>query len=119
MKRLYLADRLKVIVSILVLLNLASVFSSWLEDAYSHWHWLIPIAAIVVSVLLIRGFQLPIYVMKQTENVLDEMIQGQYTSRITQVPWMGEAGHIAWNLNESLDQLETFFREVRTSFELV
>ncbi|PUB90787.1 MAG: chemotaxis protein, partial [gamma proteobacterium symbiont of Ctena orbiculata] len=24
-----------------------------------------------------------------------------------------------WNLNESLDQLETFFREVKTSFELV
>ena len=119
MKRLYLADRLKIIVAILVILNLASVASAWLGDGYSHWHWLIPVAAIIVSVLFVRGFYLPIYVMKQTENVLDEMIQGQYTSRITQVPWMGEAGHIAWNLNESLDQLETFFREVRTSFELV
>ncbi len=119
MKRLYLADRLKIIVAILLILNIASVVGSWLGDGYHHWHWLIPIAAVIVSFLLVRGFNLPLYVMKQTEDVLDEMIQGQFSSRITQVPWMGEAGHIAWNLNESLDQLETFFREVRTSFELV
>jgi methyl-accepting chemotaxis protein len=63
--------------------------------------------------------KMPFHVMKQTEHVLDEMLEGQFSSRITEVPWMGEAGHIAWNLNESLDQLETFFREVKTSFELV
>ena len=119
MKRLYLADRLKVIVLIMVMLNVASVGSAWFGGGHSYWHWLIPMAAIVIGILFVRGFQLPIYVMKQTENVLDEMIQGQYSSRITRVPWMGEAGHIAWNLNESLDQLETFFREVRTSFEQV
>ncbi len=119
MKRLYLAARLKVIVAILVLLVLSSVAASMLGGGYHHWHWLIPLAALAVAVILNFGMKMPFYVLKQTEQVLDEMLDGQFTSRITQVPWMGEAGHVAWNLNETLDQLETFFREVKTSFELV
>ena len=119
MKRLYLATRLKVVVAVLVLLTLASVAASLLSGGYHHWHWLIPLAAIAVAAMLYRGMTMPFYVVKQTEQVLEEMLDGQFTSRITQVPWMGEAGHVAWNLNETLDQLETFFREVKTSFELV
>ncbi|MET0045112.1 MAG: methyl-accepting chemotaxis protein, partial [Candidatus Thiodiazotropha sp. 6PLUC3] len=93
--------------------------SSLLGDGYHHWHWIFPLAALATSALIIHRMKMPFYVMKQTEQVLDEVLDGQFTSRITLVPWMGEAGHIAWNLNESLDQLETFFREVKTSFELV
>ncbi|MES9833997.1 MAG: methyl-accepting chemotaxis protein [Candidatus Thiodiazotropha sp. DIVDIV] len=119
MKRLYLATRLKIYVLIFVLLTFASVFSSWLGDGYHHWHWLFPIAAIATLAIINHRMKMPFYVMKQTEHVLDEVLDGQFSSRITLVPWMGEAGHIAWNLNESLDQLETFFREVKTSFELV
>jgi len=119
MKRLYLAARLKLYAAIMVFLTLAGVISAWLGDGYHHWLWLFPLVSIGLTMLVIRGMRMPFFVMKQTEQVLDEMLDGQFTSRITNVPWMGEAGHIAWNLNESLDQLETFFREVKTSFELV
>ncbi|MEW8205262.1 MAG: methyl-accepting chemotaxis protein [Candidatus Thiodiazotropha taylori] len=119
MKRLYLATRVKIYLLIFVLLSIASVFSSWLGEGYHHWQWLIPLATLIIAVLVNHHVKMPFQVMKQTEQVLDEMLAGQFTSRITNVPWMGEAGHISWNLNESLDQLETFFREVKTSFELV
>jgi methyl-accepting chemotaxis protein len=119
MKRLYLAARLKLITTLFVLITLLNIVASLLGGGYHHWHWLFLFAATAAAFLLIRGMQLPFYVMKQTELVLTEMLAGKYTSRITRTPWMGEAGHIAWNLNETLDQLETFFREVKTSFELV
>jgi methyl-accepting chemotaxis protein len=119
MKRLYLATRLKIAALIFVLLTLTSVISSWFGGGYNHWQWLFLLTTAAIAVIFISGMKTPFYVMQQTDKVLNEVLDGQFTSRITQVPWMGEAGHIAWNLNESLDQLETFFREVKTSFELV
>ena len=119
MKRLYLATRLQIYVVAFVLLNLFSILSILLVDGYRHWLWLFPLAAILIAVIISYRMKMPFYVMKRIDEVLQEMLEGQFTSRVTQVPWMGEAGHIAWNLNETLDQLETFFREVKTSFECV
>ncbi|MET0067101.1 MAG: methyl-accepting chemotaxis protein [Candidatus Thiodiazotropha sp.] len=119
MNRLYLATRLKIYVAFFVLFTLLSVSSSWLSGGYQHWHWIFPLLSLGMAILIGVRMKMPFFVMKRTEEVLEEMLEGQYTSRITNVPWMGEAGHIAWDLNESLDQLETFFREVKTSFQLV
>ncbi|MCU7878659.1 MAG: CZB domain-containing protein [Candidatus Thiodiazotropha sp. (ex Lucinoma borealis)] len=119
MKRLYLATRLQIYVMAFVLLNFFSVLSVLIVDGYRHWLWGFPLLALAVAFIIRYRMKMPFYVLQQIEKVMQEMLEGQYTSRITTVPWMGEAGHIAWNLNESLDQLETFFREVKTSFELV
>ncbi|MEW8026778.1 MAG: methyl-accepting chemotaxis protein [Candidatus Thiodiazotropha sp.] len=119
MKRLYLATRLKVYVAVFVTLNLLTILSVHLSGGYQHWLWLFPLLSIATAMVIGYRMKMPFYVMREIDRVLTEMLEGQFTSRITRVPWMGEAGHIAWNLNESLDQLETFFREVKTSFELV
>ncbi|MET0071293.1 MAG: methyl-accepting chemotaxis protein [Candidatus Thiodiazotropha sp.] len=114
-----MAARLKLYVAVFVGLNLLSVVSVLLSGGYQHWIWLFPLLAIALALMVGQRMKMPFYVMGEIDRVLKEMLAGQFTSRITNVPWMGEAGHIAWNLNESLDQLETFFREVKTSFELV
>jgi methyl-accepting chemotaxis protein len=119
MKRLYLVSRLKVYVSVFITLNLLTMLSVLLARGYQHWIWAFPLLAIVTALVLGHRMKMPFFVMKGIDKVVREMLDGQFTSRITKVPWMGEAGHIAWNLNEALDQLETFFREVKTSFELV
>ncbi len=119
MKRLYLATRLQIFVVSFVVLNLLSVASVALMDGYRHWIWLFPLAALVLGILIRQRMKMPFYAMKKVDGVLQKMLDGEFSARVTQVPWMGEAGHIAWNLNETLDQLETFFREVKTSFELV
>ncbi len=119
MKRLYLATRLKLYIVFFVLLTCLSVFSSWLSGGYQHWLWIFPLLAVATGILINVGMKMPFTVIKRTKQVLEDMLEGKFTERITQVPWMGETGHIAWDLNESLDQLETFFREVKTSFQLV
>ncbi len=119
MNRLYLATRLKVYVAVFVTLNLLTLFSVLLLDGYQHWIWIFPLLSIAMALVIGHRMKAPFYVMREIDRVLTEILSGEFSSRITKVPWMGEAGHIAWNLNESLDQLETFFREVKTSFELV
>jgi methyl-accepting chemotaxis protein len=119
MKHMYLAARLKVFIALFVVFAFANVFFSWLGEGYSHWLLIFPMATVLTAVILLKAMKMPFYVMRRTEQVLEDMLQGKFTSRITGVPWQGDTGHIAWDLNESLDQLETFFREVKTSFELV
>lgn len=119
MKRLYLASRLRIYCSAFVFVNLLTIISIMMAGGYAHWQWAFPILSLALMIILFQRMEMPFHVMKRTNDVIEEMLNGEYTSRITQVPWMGEAGHIAWSLNEALDQLETFFREVNTSFELV
>ncbi len=117
-KKLYLATRLKIYVLAFLLLNISGVISVMIIDEYAHWLWAYPVATLLITATIFMRMRMPFFVMRRTEEVLGEMLDGKYTSRITSVPWMGEAGHIAWNLNEAMDQLETFTREVRTCFEL-
>lgn len=119
MKRSYLATRLQVNLLLFVLLNAITLLAAFAAAGYRHWIWVFPLSAMGLALLINQRMKMPFHVMKRTEQVLEEMLEGQFTSRLTQVPLMGEAGHIAWDLNETLDQLETFFREVKTSFELV
>ncbi|MEJ2590208.1 MAG: methyl-accepting chemotaxis protein [Candidatus Thiodiazotropha sp.] len=114
-----MATRLQVYLLFFVLLNVAALACVYVTDSYPYWIWIFPLATLGLALLINQRMKLPFKVMKRTEQVLEEMLEGQFTSRLTEVPWMGEAGHIAWDLNETLDQLETFFREVKTSFELV
>lgn len=119
MKRSYLATRLQVNLLLFVLLNAITLLAAFAAAGYRHWIWVFPLSAMGLALLVNQRMKMPFHVMKRTEQVLEEMLEGQFTSRLTQVPWVGETGHIAWDLNETLDQLETFFREVKTNFELV
>jgi len=119
LKRLFLSQRLQISVIFFAFLNLLTVVSVFVVDEYQHWILAFPVLSILAAWLVIIRMKMPFSVMYKTDSVINEMLGGQYTSRITDVPWMGEAGKLAWSLNEALDQLETFFREVKTSFELV
>ena len=57
--------------------------------------------------------------LDKIEFVSNEVNHGRFSSRITHINRQDKIGQIAWNINEMLDQLETFFREVNTSFRCV
>jgi len=54
--------------------------------------------------------------MRRVSELMEEAVAGRFGQRITNIPRMGEIGKVAWEFNEMLDQLETFFREVDTAF---
>jgi methyl-accepting chemotaxis protein len=51
------------------------------------------------------------------KTVLDDAQQGRFESRITRIDEQGELGELCWGVNNLLDQLEVFMREVKASVE--
>jgi hypothetical protein len=88
MNRFYLSTRLKIYVSVFVGLNLLTTFSVILAGEYRHWIWLFPMLGIALAVFIFRRMKMPFNAMKQIDDVLKEMLEGQFTSRVTQVPCM-------------------------------
>ncbi|NCN23794.1 MAG: HAMP domain-containing protein, partial [Gallionella sp.] len=52
----------------------------------------------------------------QLDEVILNVSQGRFNSRISGVGDQDEIGQLCWNVNDMLDQLGAFFREQETSF---
>ncbi len=81
--------------------------------------WLLPLWLFLVA---LAGYALwwqrrPFQVLDQVTGIVREAIQGRFGRRITRIPRMGELGILAWEINEMLDQMEAYFREVESAFE--
>lgn len=50
-------------------------------------------------------------------NAMQEVSAGRFQHRITHIDTSTELGRLCWNLNDMLDQLETFNREQTTTFQ--
>jgi methyl-accepting chemotaxis protein len=56
-------------------------------------------------------------VLEKVQAVLERTNIGELHHRITGTRGMGEVGKVAWELNETLDIFESYFKEVNTSFK--
>jgi len=119
MNRLFLASRAKLYLAANGIIAWAAAFGIFLAGEYQHWMWAFPILATLLGVSVHIGLRHPLDAIAKIRVVLDAMRKGDYSQRITRVPHMGELGLIAWDLNESLDEIETFFRDVDACFRNV
>ncbi|GAB6042397.1 methyl-accepting chemotaxis protein [Endothiovibrio diazotrophicus] len=78
-----------------------------------------PGLAIVFAFYAWHSFQKPWRNMRQIFNVICASRRGELHHRITNTVGLGEVGQIAWALNDLLDQIEMYFKEVSTCFRLV
>lgn len=83
---------------------------SWLALAF-----LIPLP--IVAFYLWHGGRQALEVLERVENVLKSTNRGELYHRITQTRGMGEIGRVAWELNEMLDIMESYFKEINTCFQ--
>ena len=118
-KRLFLASKIRLYILVQSLMILLMLGISAAMDGFSNWLFVPVLLSGLASFYFNRYLAYPLEAMEKIKAVLNDMHAGRYSSRITNVPWMGEIGMLAWSLNESLDQLEAYFREIDTSFELV
>ena len=117
MKRLFLVSRVNLYISLQAVLMLGLLACVYFQSTTVAL--VIVAIAVVLNVSFVRSLYTVADCISKVSGLIKEMHQGNYSSRITQVPWAGELGKIAWDLNESMDQLETYFREVNTCFTLV
>ncbi len=76
--------------------------------------------------LLALGFALSAYLqvkarrwlapLDELRGLIREVAQGRFHRRVTGIDEGNEVGQLCWEINEMLDQLETFMREQATSF---
>jgi methyl-accepting chemotaxis protein len=55
--------------------------------------------------------------LEQLTEVVQRVARGEFEQRVTGISDTDEIGHLGWCVNDMLDQLECYFREVATAFE--
>ena len=81
---------------------------------------------LILLVFLAAGIGLSLWGQRQTqrwlaplarlEHLAVEISKGHFSERITGIDDSNEIGRLCWNMNDMLDQLETYFREEATTF---
>lgn len=116
MNRLFLASKARLYLIANVLLMWVAITSASLADGNTPWLWLFPLLATLAGIVAHISLRQPLSAISKIQRVLSATHKGDYSQRITEVPHMGELGFIAWDLNESLDEIETFFRDIEACF---
>ncbi|MEI7843368.1 MAG: methyl-accepting chemotaxis protein [Gallionellaceae bacterium] len=81
--------------------------------------WLFPLTAIGFSIYAYSKYEHAVEVVVKVQNVLKSSRKGQLHERVTRTQGLGEIGKSAWELNDFLDLIENYFKEVNTCFSLV
>ena len=75
----------------------------------------VPAAGLALGVWLLAGAKRWLTPLERVNRVTREIAAGRFDARITDIHEEDEVGRLAWDVNDMLDQLETYFREVGTS----
>ncbi len=73
--------------------------------------------AVFVQYMFFRQSKKEIGLIMSIFRMSSQIEKGKLEYRITHIPPDAELAPVAWNLNEALDQLETYIREVNSCFE--
>jgi len=100
-----------------LILLACSIFASSLYFSGFSWFMLIQSLAIIgVAIYAFKTTSKNLLVINRIQGVLLKTNQGELYHRITNTKGLGELGKVAWELNETLDIMESYFKEVNTSF---
>jgi methyl-accepting chemotaxis protein len=89
------------------------------QQGFSLIAWSFPFIAISFSAYAYVKYEHAVEVVVKMQNVLKSSRQGQLHERVLHTQGLGEIGKAAWELNDFLDLIETYFKEVNTCFSLV
>ena len=92
-------------------------------DVYDHgfrWYAVaFPVVSLVFAAYVWHAFNKPWSNVEQIFKAIERAREGELHHRVIDTVGMGEIGRVAWELNDFLDQIETYFKEVNTCFRLV
>ena len=117
MKSLYFHYKIAFVVGSIMVVSFLAGLGIYISNQF----WLIALLAGVVNLAL--GFWLMGYVSRlertihQATEVAQKVSKGEFEFRITHIPDVPIYRELFWGINNMLDQLEAFMREVRTSVE--
>lgn len=105
-----------VVIAICVLSLLGFSFNTY----FSGFSWInlcIVFIFFTLSFYIFKSGHTHLRAIDQIQKVLINMNQGEYHHRITNTHGLGEIGKTAWELNGTLDSIESYFKEISTCFD--
>ncbi|MDZ4202785.1 MAG: methyl-accepting chemotaxis protein [Gallionella sp.] len=117
--RFMMGERFLLVCSVFVAQTVAMAIYFTLHHEFDLVAWTFPVVAIGFSFYAYVKYQHAVQVVEKMRQVLNSSRQGQLHERVTRTQSMGEIGRAAWELNDFLDLVEAYFKEVNTCFGLV
>jgi len=114
----FLQTKINYAVAGIVLFSLAQLVFSLLTAGFSWWGLALAIPMPLIAFAVWKTAQRNLDVLQRIEIVLLRTNQGELYHRITGTKGLGEVGKVAWELNETLDIMESYFKEINTCFSM-
>ena len=113
--------RQQLLAACVVFCAITLALAAWVtfEHGFEWPIWLFPVFSLIFSFFVWTTSLKPIHTIERMQAVLTSSRKGQLHHRVTETAGLGEIGKAAWELNDFLDLIETYFKEVNTCFKLV
>lgn len=109
----------KIIATGIVFLMLCTLIT-FVVTAGFHWWIIVPFGfALGLAIYSYNSQNHAVDGLERIYATLREANQGQLSGRITHMAGLGEVGRVAWELNDLLDRMESYLREVDSCFQHV
>ncbi len=99
---------------------LASVLAAFVYSVIAFgFSWIMLVLLLPLPLVALVAWQTgrqSLLVLERMEDVLKHANKGEIYHRVTKTRGMGEIGKVAWELNEMLDIMECYFKEISTCF---
>ena len=112
----FLKTRVNYAVAGIVLFALAQPAYVAIAYGVSWWALALALPLPIIALGMWKTAQRNLDVLERIEQVLVRTNRGELYHRITGTRGLGEVGKVAWELNETLDIMESYFKEINTCF---
>lgn len=100
----------------IVLFSLAQLAYSLIANGFSWIALILALPSPLIAYEVWKTAQRKLEVLERIEHVLVCTNRGELYHRITGTRGLGEVGKVAWELNEMLDIMESYFKEINACF---
>jgi len=104
-----------VIANILIAITIFAYYT--FQHGFSFIILALTLALFILAFCTRQSIQKPMEAISQIQTILLHINQGELYHRVTNTKGLGEIGKVAWELNEMLDIMESYFKEINSCFE--
>ena len=113
----FLRTKINYAVTIISILAASAFTYSTLQYGFSWVLLCLSVPFFAVAFYIWSSIKRPLDAIDQIQTTLLRTNEGELYHRITNVKGLGEVGKVAWELNEMLDIMESYFKEINSCFQ--
>ena len=113
----FIKSQINLVMGSFVLLVWVFGLSSFYELGFSYSIMMAMLLVVPMAIYFAIRCKRPLNVLQEVHKAINEAKKGNTHYRVTNTRGMGEVGVIVWDMNDLLDLIETYFKDVSTCFK--